>query len=72
MHEGETVEQMIGRVVGKVGPTMMLTSFSESLAFFLGEVFVLTAAFSSSTVLVSVKFFKLQAKCNYVKGALRL
>lgn len=45
MHEGETVEQMIGRVVGKVGPTMMLTSFSESLAFFLGEVFVLTTAF---------------------------
>lgn len=43
MRKGETVEQMIGRVVGKVGPTMMLTSFSESLAFFLGEVFVLIA-----------------------------
>ena len=28
---------MIARVVGHVGPSMLLTSLSESLAFFLGE-----------------------------------
>ncbi|GFR76672.1 niemann-Pick C1 protein, partial [Elysia marginata] len=34
--EGETLEDLIGRVVGHVGPSMLLTSLSESLAFFLG------------------------------------
>lgn len=35
--DGETVENRIARVVGKVGPSMLLTSLSESLAFFLGK-----------------------------------
>ncbi|KAL4217752.1 NPC intracellular cholesterol transporter 1 [Mactra antiquata] len=33
---GETLEEHIGRVLGIVGPSMLLTSFSESVAFFLG------------------------------------
>lgn len=34
--EGEDIETQIGRVVGQVGPAMLLTSLSESIAFFLG------------------------------------
>ena len=34
--DGETREEQIGRAVGRVGPSMLLTSLSESLAFFLG------------------------------------
>ena len=33
----ETKEQQIGRVLGKIGPSMMLTSFTEVCAFFLGK-----------------------------------
>ncbi|CAF0910919.1 unnamed protein product [Didymodactylos carnosus] len=33
---GEYVECQIGRIVGRVGPAMLLTSLSESIAFFLG------------------------------------
>ena len=33
----ECLEDQIGRILGKVGPSMLLTSVSESLAFFLGE-----------------------------------
>ncbi|KAH3710433.1 hypothetical protein DPMN_069915 [Dreissena polymorpha] len=33
---GETLEQQIGRTLGAVGPSMLLTSISESIAFFLG------------------------------------
>ena len=36
IRDGETREQQIGRAVGRVGPSMLLTSLSESLAFFLG------------------------------------
>ncbi|GFS02925.1 niemann-Pick C1 protein, partial [Elysia marginata] len=35
LREGESVEHLVARVVGKVGPSMLLTSLSESLAFFL-------------------------------------
>ena len=31
------MEEMVAKVVGKVGPSMLLTSLSESLAFFLGK-----------------------------------
>jgi len=34
---GETLEQQIGRTLGTVGPSMLLTSTSESVAFFLGK-----------------------------------
>ncbi|XP_061187973.1 NPC intracellular cholesterol transporter 1-like [Saccostrea echinata] len=33
---GEELEDRIGRVLGKVGPSMLLASCAESLAFFLG------------------------------------
>jgi len=36
--DGETREEEIGRAVGRVGPSMLLTSLSESLAFFLGNI----------------------------------
>ena len=32
----EDIEAQIGRIVGRVGPAMLLTSVSESIAFFLG------------------------------------
>ncbi|CAF4340512.1 unnamed protein product, partial [Adineta steineri] len=32
----EDVESQISRIVGRVGPAMLLTSLSESIAFFLG------------------------------------
>ncbi|XP_034097515.1 NPC intracellular cholesterol transporter 1 [Drosophila albomicans] len=32
----ETTEQQVGRVLGRVGPSMLLTSISESCCFFLG------------------------------------
>ena len=36
IQDGEDVETQIGRIVGRVGPAMLLTSVSESIAFFLG------------------------------------
>jgi len=33
---GEELEDQIGRILGQVGPSMLLTSSSESIAFFLG------------------------------------
>lgn len=48
---GETVENVLIRVVGKVGPSMLLTSTSESLAFFLGAL----------TDMPAVKIFSLYA-----------
>ena len=35
--EGEAVEDHIGRVVGHVAPTMLLSTTAEALCFFLGE-----------------------------------
>jgi Niemann-Pick C1 protein len=34
--KGETVEQHVGRVLGHVGPSMMLSAAAESICFFLG------------------------------------
>ena len=34
---GETVEEQVGRVLGMVGPSMMLSSLSESVAFGFGK-----------------------------------
>ncbi|XP_017854983.2 NPC intracellular cholesterol transporter 1 isoform X2 [Drosophila busckii] len=33
----ETIEEHVGRVLGRVGPSMLLTSVSESCCFFLGS-----------------------------------
>lgn len=49
--ENETIEHQISRIVGKVGPSMLLTSCSESLAFLLG----------SLTPMPAVKIFTLYA-----------
>lgn len=35
--EGESVEEHVGRVVGKVAPTMLLSTMAEALCFFLGK-----------------------------------
>ncbi|XP_055955668.1 NPC intracellular cholesterol transporter 1 [Patella vulgata] len=47
----ETLDEQIGRVVGKVGPSMLLTSTSESIAFFLGAL----------TTMPAVRIFSLYA-----------
>lgn len=38
---GETHEEHIGRIVGEVGPSMLLSSLSEACCFFLGTLFLL-------------------------------
>lgn len=35
--QGETLDQQLGRVLGEVAPSMFLSSFSETVAFFLGN-----------------------------------
>lgn len=35
--QGETLDKQIGRVLGDVAPSMFLSSFSETVAFFLGK-----------------------------------
>ncbi|XP_012657471.1 Niemann-Pick C1 protein [Otolemur garnettii] len=35
--QGETLDQQLGRVLGEVAPSMFLSSFSETIAFFLGN-----------------------------------
>ena len=37
-HSGETTPEQIGRVLGRVGPSMFLSSFSESVAFGFGKI----------------------------------
>ena len=49
--EGFSKEQQIAEVVGKVGPSVLLTSMSESLAFFLGAM----------TTMPAVRIFSLYA-----------
>jgi Niemann-Pick C1 protein len=49
--QDETLEQQIGRIVGRVAPSMLLTSTAESLAFLLGAL----------TDMPAVKIFSLYA-----------
>lgn len=35
--QGETLDQQVGRVLGEVAPSMFLSSFAETVAFFLGK-----------------------------------
>lgn len=53
---GETVEAQIGRIVGRVGPAMLLTSVSESIAFFLGAL----------TPMPAVRLFSLYAGLSVI------
>lgn len=34
--EGETIEDHVGRVVGHIAPTMLMSTTAEALCFFLG------------------------------------
>ncbi|XP_067952153.1 NPC intracellular cholesterol transporter 1-like [Watersipora subatra] len=62
---GESREEQIGRVLGKIGPSMMLTSFTEVCAFFLGALTDMPAVktfamYSAFAVLID---FLLQITC---------
>lgn len=61
----ETLEQQIGRIVGRVGPSMLLTSSSESLAFLLGALTPMPAVriFSLYAALAVFIDFLLQITC---------
>lgn len=45
--QGETLDQQLGRVLGEVAPSMFLSSFSETVAFFLGN-----CSLNSNTLIV--------------------
>jgi Niemann-Pick C1 protein len=63
--EGETLENQIGRSVGRVGPSMLLTSSAESLAFVLGALTPMPAVriFSLYASLAVFIGFILQITC---------
>ncbi|XP_019509402.1 PREDICTED: Niemann-Pick C1 protein [Hipposideros armiger] len=63
--QGETLDQQLGRVLGEVAPSMFLSSFSETVAFFLGALSVMPAVhtfslFAGMAVLID---FLLQMTC---------
>ncbi|XP_032943516.1 NPC intracellular cholesterol transporter 1 isoform X2 [Rhinolophus ferrumequinum] len=63
--QGETLDQQVGRVLGEVAPSMFLSSFSETVAFFLGALSVMPAVhtfslFAGMAVLID---FLLQITC---------
>ncbi|OXB81667.1 UNVERIFIED_CONTAM: hypothetical protein H355_008916 [Colinus virginianus] len=63
--EGETLDKQIGRVLGDVAPSMFLSSFSETVAFFLGTLSTMPAVrtfslFAGMAVLID---FILQVTC---------
>lgn len=61
----ETVEQHIGRMLGKVGPSMFVTSVSESVCFFLGALSDMPAvrAFALYAAVALLVDFLLQVTC---------
>lgn len=63
--EGETVEQHVGRVVGKVAPSMLLSTCAETLCFFLGGLSDMPAvyAFALYAALALLLDFILQMTC---------
>jgi Niemann-Pick C1 protein len=63
--DGETLENQIGRIVGRVGPSMLLTSSAESLAFVLGALTPMPAVriFSLYASLAVFIGFVLQITC---------
>lgn len=62
---GESLEEQIGRVLGRVGPSMLLTSTSESVAFFLGALTNMPAVkiFSMYAAMAVLFDFLLQITC---------
>ena len=63
--QNETLEMQIARIVSKVGPSMLLTSCSESLAFLLGALTPMPAVriFSMYAALAVFVDFLLQITC---------
>ncbi|XP_063873774.1 NPC intracellular cholesterol transporter 1-like isoform X1 [Scylla paramamosain] len=63
--EGESVEEHVGRVVGKVAPSMLLSTTAEALCFFLGGLSDMPAvyAFALYAGLALVIDFLLQMTC---------
>lgn len=63
--EGESVEDHVGRVVGKVAPSMLLSTSAEALCFFLGGLSDMPAvyAFALYAGLALVIDFFLQMTC---------
>lgn len=61
----ETLEEQIGRVLGRAGPSMLLTSTSESIAFFLGALTDMPAVkiFSLYAAMAVLFDFLLQITC---------
>ena len=62
---GETLEMQVARIVSNVGPSMLLTSCSESLAFLLGAITPMPAVrtFSLYAGLAVLVDFLLQITC---------
>ena len=63
--ENETLEEQIARLVGRVGPSMLLTSTTETLAFVLGALTPMPAVriFSLYAALAVFIDFILQITC---------
>lgn len=63
--ENESLEEQIGRIVGRVGPSMLLTSTTEALAFLLGALTPMPAVriFSLYAALAVFIDFILQITC---------
>ena len=63
--ENESLEEQIARIIGRVGPSMLLTSSSESLAFLLGALTPMPAVriFSLYAALAVFIDFLLQITC---------
>lgn len=64
-NKGETTEQHVGRVVGKVAPSMLLSTCAETLCFFLGGLSDMPAvyAFALYAALALLIDFFLQMTC---------
>ncbi|XP_045383506.1 NPC intracellular cholesterol transporter 1 isoform X3 [Lemur catta] len=63
--QGETLDQQLGRVLGEVAPSMFLSSFSETVAFFLGALSMMPAVHTFSLFAGLAVFidFLLQITC---------
>ncbi|XP_061452973.1 NPC intracellular cholesterol transporter 1 [Rhineura floridana] len=63
--QGETLDKQIGRILGDVAPSMFLSSFSETVAFFLGSLSAMPAVRTFSLFAAVAVFidFLLQITC---------
>ncbi|XP_054841325.1 NPC intracellular cholesterol transporter 1 [Eublepharis macularius] len=63
--QGETLDKQIGRILGDVAPSMFLSSFSETVAFFLGVLSPMPAVRTFSLFAAVAVFidFLLQVTC---------